>query len=159
MKSPTLVVLENWPQPHSVSEAVIFADESSLLLRYTTANDAVAIIKFPLVSIFKFGSPNDEALGGHPLSSKGLKFYSVYRVDNSPWIDDLEKQNSVHHRHDKKRFLENKTHYIFTFQDSCLECVVYEGEFWKPIISVFPTAEEASHAWKTSICASQETRA
>jgi hypothetical protein len=153
MKSPTLIVLESWPQPHSVSEAVIFANETTLLLRYMTANDAIAIIKFPLVSIFKFGAPNDEALGGHPLSSNGLKFYSVHRVENSPWIDELEKQNSVHHRHDKQRFLKDKIHYIFAFQDSCLECVVNEGEFWKPIINVFSTTEEAEHAWKASVCA------
>jgi len=153
MKPPTLVVLENWPQPHSASEAVVFANDSSLLLRYTTANDAIAIIKFPLVSIFKFGAPNNEALGGHPLCSKGLKWYSVHRVENSPWIEELEKQNSVHHRHDKQRFLENKMHYIFTFQDSCLECVAEEGKFWKPIINVFSTEEEATHAWKTNICA------
>jgi hypothetical protein len=148
-----VIVLEDWPQPHSVSEALVFATETTLLLRYTTANDAVAIIKFPLVRIFKFGSPNDEALGGHPLSSKGLKFYSVHRIENSLWIGELEKQNSVHHRHNKQRFLENTAHYIFTFQDSTLECVVIEGEFWKPVVKVLSTAEEAAHEWKTSICA------
>jgi hypothetical protein len=153
MKTPTLAVLDDWPQPHSVSEAVVFADESSLLLRYITSNDATAIINFPLVSIFKFGSPNDEALHGHPLHSSGLKFYAVHRVENSPWIEELEKQNSVHSRHDKARFLAGKVHYIFTFQDSSLECVVVEGEHWKPAVRVFATAEEASHAWRASVCA------
>jgi hypothetical protein len=146
-----VIVLENWPQPHSVSEALVFATETELLLRYATANDAVAIIKFPLVRIFKFGSPNDEALGGHSLYSKGLKFYRVHRVENSPWIDALEKQNSVHPRHDKQRFLKDTVHYLFTFQDSTLECIAVEGEFWKPVVKVFARADEAAHEWQASI--------
>jgi hypothetical protein len=151
-KSPALTVLENWPQPHGVSDAAVFASETSLLLRYTTTGDAVAIVKFPLVNIFKFGAPNDEALGGHPLISKGLAPYRVHRVENSRWIDELEKQNSIHPRHDRQRFLKNTVHYIFTFQDSCLECVVTEGEYWPPVIQVFSSADEADDEWRAICC-------
>ncbi len=31
-------------------------------------------------------SPNDEALGGHPLIGLGLKHYQIHRIDNSPWL-------------------------------------------------------------------------
>jgi len=33
----------------------------------------------------KFGGPNDEALGGHPLYERGLGRYGVYEVFNSSW--------------------------------------------------------------------------
>jgi hypothetical protein len=121
----------------------IFADDSSLSIAYLTADGKCAAIHFPLCSIFTFGSPNDEALAGHPLYGKGLQFYSVHRVDNSSWIGLLERRNSVHPRHDPKAFLEDKRHYIFTFHDSTLECVVTEGKWWKPEIQEFAIAQEA----------------
>jgi len=148
MPSPTVVLLDSWPQPSTSSEAVVFATETQLFLRYFTANDETAIIQFPLVNIFQFGSPNDEALGGHPLAQFSLKYYQVHRIENSPWIAELERRNSVHPRHDKKRFLENTVHYVFTFQDSTLECVVQEGQFWKPTIQVIPSHEEAQAVWR-----------
>ncbi len=106
------------------------------MLRYEAENDTIAVIAFPLVSIFQFGAPNDEALGGHPLAKLGLKFYSVHKIENSPWVQELEKRNSVHPRHDRARFMKDKVHYVFTFQDSTLEIVAMEGEHWKPQIQV-----------------------
>jgi hypothetical protein len=127
---------------------VILATETSLLLRYVTADDAVAVIRFPLVHIFQFGEPNDEALRGHPLSKSGLQFYSVQRVENSPWLQELERRNSLHPQHDRDRFLEDKVHYIFTFQDSTLECVATEREHWKPQVQVCASKEEADRLWR-----------
>jgi hypothetical protein len=69
-------------------------------IAYLTAAGKHAVIRFPLCSIFTFGAPNDEALAAHPLYRKGLKFYSVHRVDNSSWISLLERRNSVHPSHD-----------------------------------------------------------
>jgi hypothetical protein len=151
MPSPTVVLLDLWPQPSTSSEAVVFATETQLFLRYSTDNDKTAIIQFPLVRIFQFGSPNDEALGGHPLAQFGLKYYQVHRIDNSPWIAELERRNSIHPRHDKELFLKNVVHYVFTFQDSTLECVVSEGQFWKPTIQVVPSHEEAQAVWRQLI--------
>jgi hypothetical protein len=136
MSSPIVVLLDAWPQPSSAPEAVLFASETKLFLRYFTSEDEMAIIQFPLVKTFQFGAPNDEALGGHPLSPFGLKFYSVHRIENSPWIAELERRNAVHPSHDKDRFLKDAVHYVFTFQDSTLECVVSEGKFWHPKIQV-----------------------
>ena len=143
-KSNEVKVLNDWPQPEAgAPEPQIFADDTNFVLRYFTANEKIAVIVFPMVNIFKFGSPNDEALGGHPLYKNGLKFYSVHEVKNSTWVQELEKQNSVHPQHDKQSFLKDKKHYIFTFHDSTLECVATEGEFWKPSVIVFGTEEEA----------------
>jgi hypothetical protein len=147
MPPPTVVLLDSWPQPSSSPEAIVFATETKLFLRYSTANDESAIIQFPLVKTFQFGSPNDETLGGHPLAKLGLKYYSVHRIENSPWIAELERRNSMHPNHNKDRFLKDTVHYVFTFQDSTLECVVNEGQFWAPKIQILLTDEEAKIVW------------
>jgi hypothetical protein len=121
----------------------VSADDTSLSIMYLTAAGKYAVIHFPLCSAFTFGSPNDEALSGHPLYGMGLQFYSVHRVENSSWISLLERRNSVHPSHDRQRFLEDKRHYVFTFHDSTLECVVNEGKWWKPEINEFANATEA----------------
>lgn len=142
-----VVQLRDWPTPSSVPSPIVIADDTRLLLRYITTDSHVAVIKFPLVDTFQFGFPNDEALGGHPLAKRGLQFYSVHRVENSTWIDELERRNSVHPRHSKADFMKDRVHYIFTFQDSTLECVVVEGKLWKPEINVYISEEEANRIW------------
>ena len=57
--------------------------------------------------ITKFGYPNDEGLGGHPLYKHGLGFYDVFEVLDSSWIQQMTEQR----------------HFIFTFHDSTFECV------------------------------------
>jgi hypothetical protein len=60
----------------------------------------------------------------------------------------LERRNSVHPQHDTTRFLKDKKHYIFTFQDSTLECVVSEGKWWQPTITTYATRAAADDAWR-----------
>jgi hypothetical protein len=145
----TVVVLDDWPQPQVVAEAQIRADEHALVVRYRTADEKIAVIRFPLCNYVAFGAPNDEALGGHPLSPLGLTLYSVHEVKNSSLVRMLEQRNSVHPRHDRANYLKDKKHYLFTFQDSTLECVVDEGEWWKPQIAVVATDDEAERAWRS----------
>ena len=45
----------------------------------------------------------------------GLKFHGVHDVNHSSRVQELEKQNSVHPRHEKQRFFKGKKHYIFSF--------------------------------------------
>lgn len=114
---------------------VVFSDEHTTLLGYTeqefidwsTARPedirgSSTIIEFKFCASQTFGSPNDEAIHGHPLHKKGLKSYSAVEVVKSSWIKKLERMNSVHDRHDPKRF-ERYRHFIFTFHDSMFECV------------------------------------
>ncbi len=136
--------MRDWPQPSAgVPDPKIFADDTNLVLRYETGKDKYAVVNFPMANQFYFGSPNDEALGGHRLYGKGLKFYSVHEVMNSTWLEELEKQNSVHPQHNKDNYLKDMKHYIFTFHDSTLELAVTEGEYWKPIVTVVKTVDEA----------------
>lgn len=82
----------------------------------------VALIEFKRYRSYKFGSPNDKALSGHPLYSRGLRAYGAFEVNGSSWIRELERMNSVHPRHSSERF-KVLHHYVFTFHDSTFECV------------------------------------
>lgn len=148
------VPLRNWPQPGCPSDATVVSNDSGLHIRYPVAEAAgggEALVRFPLPYIFKLGAPNDEALGGHPLYGNGLTFYTVHRVDESSWIAALERQNSVHDRHNRTQFLENKVHYIITLEDSTLECVVTEGESKEPQVMICASPEEADRLWNEQI--------
>lgn len=151
MSFVTVVLLDRWPQPSTSPEPVVFATDTQLCLRYCTAGEQIVVIHFPLVKQIQFGSPNDEALGGHPLVRLGLKHYQIHRIDNSPWLAELEQRNAIHPRHDKQRFLEDAIHYVFTFQDSTLECIVVEGEFWHPKVQVFTSEQKAREVWRELI--------
>jgi hypothetical protein len=82
----------------------------------------VTIVEFVGYRSYMFGSPNDEAFGGHPLASRALTSYAAFEIKQSSWIRQLEKMNRVHPHHDKKRF-DSLRHFIFAFHDSTFECV------------------------------------
>jgi hypothetical protein len=137
-------VLVDWPQPNAgAPEPKIYAEDGRFLLLYLTQDETFAVAEFPLCHQFIFGHPNDEVLQSHPLMKKGLEYYSVHRIENSSRLLALEKSNSVHHRHNAESYLKNKRHYIFTFHDSTLECVVSEDQRRKAIVTEFEDEEEA----------------
>ena len=106
------------PMPH------LLANDDNLVLAYETApsGEQYAIVKFALPRAHYFGSPNDEALSGHPLAQRGLGPYGIYEIRNSSWIRALQRMNRVHARHDARRF-EALKHIVFTFHDRTFECV------------------------------------
>jgi len=116
-------------------------------LQYRLVDRRYAVIRFPLCIFVAFGAPNDEALGGYPLYARGLRHYSVHEVLDSSLIRDLERRNSVHPRHDPESFIERMKHYIFTFQDTTLECVVAAEKWWIPSVRVFDSRDDADQAW------------
>jgi hypothetical protein len=143
------VVLADWPQPATVSEPRVLADDSALSLMYRTDGDHYAVVRFPLCTYCAFGAPNDEALSGHPLWRAGLRHYAVHEVQGSALVRELERRNSVHPNHDPARYLRRR-HYVFTFQDSTLECVVSTEKWWTPTIAVYARFEEAEEAWRAT---------
>jgi hypothetical protein len=147
-----VVVLADWPQPATVSEPRVLADDTTLSLMYSTGGDRYAVVRFPLCTYFAFGAPNDEALGGHPLARVGLRHYSVHEVHGSALVGELERRNSVHPRHDPASYL-GRRHFVFTFQDSTLECVVPAEKWWTPIVAVYGQFEEAEAAWRAKMLA------
>ena len=88
-------------------------------------DEGIVTVKFNRFAQFKFGSPNDEAMNGHPLYHLGLEPYSIQKVLDSEWIKELIKMNSVHPHHRDEAF-EKYEHFIFFFHDTCFE-IVAEG--------------------------------
>ncbi len=84
--------------------------------------DEWALIRFAMAHAHVLGTPNDEALSGHPLAARGLQPYGAFRVENSSLIRKLERMNSVHKLHNPERYRKLQ-HVIFTFHDSTFECV------------------------------------
>ena len=120
---------------------VVLADERRVVLAYLvqerelwqegpavsdTSSDSTeepaALVEFILPRAHLFGSPNDEALRGHPLHERGLRAYAAYEVRHSSWVRGLEQMNRVHSAHAPARFALLR-HYLFTFHDSTFECV------------------------------------
>ena len=56
----------------------------------------LAVVEFEGCICAKIGSPNDEVFHGHPLYGKGFAGYRAMAVENSSWLKELEKINSVH---------------------------------------------------------------
>jgi len=120
---------------------VVLSDEHKIMLAYivedkpsdwdgsyirvvdpSTSGEPLALIEFSSYSSFMFGAPNDEAFAGHPLANRGLHPYGAFRIENSSWIRQLERMNSVHPYHKPERF-ERLKHFVFAFHDSTFECV------------------------------------
>lgn len=76
-------------------------------------------------SNYKYGGPNDEAHGAHPLAKFGLGIYGLYEVHDSPWIREMMIANRVHPRHSDSLF-DGLRHFIACFKDVKFECVCRE---------------------------------
>ena len=126
-----VVELEGVPQSSvGAPMPLVLSNEFKVLLVYIvqeivdpgTPHEPFALVEFTGYSTYMFGAPNDEAFHGHPLAARGLRPYGAFQIENSSWIRQLEKMNSVHHSHNPKRF-ERLRHYVFSFHDSTFECV------------------------------------
>ena len=89
---------------------------------FESENEFIAIVQFKRYLSFMFGLPNDEAFSGHPLFGRGLQPYTVFEIENSSWLRQLEKMNSVHPYHKPEHF-EKFKHFVFAFHDSTFECI------------------------------------
>lgn len=166
-----VIELEDVPQSSvGAPMPIVISSEYKTLIAYvlqdepnwdnpTTADferisESIAIIEFNFRLSLTFGSPNDEAFSGHPLSERGLRPYRVFEIENSSWIRNLEQMNSVHERHNPARF-EGYKHFVFAFHDSTFECVAesfdvsrHEGSLESALIEMqkrlFTVASERS---------------
>jgi hypothetical protein len=89
------------------------------------AKGEFCIIKFVGASLTKFGSPNDEGLGGHPLFGRGLQFYSAGEVINSRWNAEVERQERISFPSARSR---NRRHFIFAMKENTFECLAQSFE-------------------------------
>ena len=137
-----VIELEDVPQSSvGAPLPIVLSDEYKILLAYIvqdtppdwdgsyarvidsgTPGEPLALVEFTAYWSFMFGAPNDEAFHGHPLAGRGLHPYGAFQIEDSSWIRQLERMNSVHPYHKAERF-ERLRHYIFAFHDSTFECV------------------------------------
>ena len=111
-----LVFFTRVPDPHF--------DGSYVSIRHAGSSTAceLAVVEFKRCVSTMMGAPNDEVLHGHPLYGKGLEGYRPMRVENSPWLAELQRINSVHEAYAPERW-HGLSHYFFGFHDSTFECV------------------------------------
>ncbi len=82
----------------------------------------IALVELMRCFAFKFGGPNDEVFGGHPLTGKGFGGYGAYVVANSMWLDQEMRIQSVHSGFDPARWKAFR-HYLLAFHDEMFECL------------------------------------
>jgi len=136
-----VVTLEGVPQSSvGAPNPLIIANEQHVVLAYylsstdpswdgktirivdqERSDEPIALVRLECFA-HMFGPPNDEALDGHPLASRGLHPYGAFRIEGSSWIRGLEKMNRVHGHHKPERF-EQLQHLVFAFHDSTFECI------------------------------------
>jgi hypothetical protein len=114
----------------AVSGAFVLEDEykSFLFFNVSTSDPDVAegtraIVEVVGTLLTKFGLPNDEALPGHPLYNRGLRYYSIAEVLNSSWAREAEERNRISF---PEALPWSARHFIFTFHDSSFECLARE---------------------------------
>lgn len=124
------------PLPHLVSNgptAVLIAHSSEpdpdwdgTYVRIVSPSDSepdwFVVLTFTGCASVRFGSPNDEALHGHPLATYGPSEYRAHKVMNSPWLEEQIRANSVHPYHSEARWRE-LTHYFLVFHDETFEAL------------------------------------
>ena len=120
----------NKPKVHEVKlirdyafmyENFVIATQSAVYLMLEKSGNSFFALRFDSPNC-RYGGPNDEAHGGHPLARFGLGIYGLYEVENSPWISEQRIANKVHPSHSDALF-DSKKHYIACFKDVKLESV------------------------------------
>jgi hypothetical protein len=91
----------------------------------SSRSEGVVVVSFQSCLVSRFGYPNDEALGGHPLYKAGLRHYGVFEVSNSAWDHELRVQNRVAFPNFD---MPKRRHFIVTFHDSMFECIATSAE-------------------------------
>jgi len=71
---------------------------------------------------FKWGAPNIELQDIHQLTEFGLQDKGIYRVLNSPWMDEYFHYNIIIKGHSDYAF-EHDNHYIIKFEHSIFEII------------------------------------
>jgi hypothetical protein len=88
---------------------------------------SLGIVEFMRCSAVTIGPPNDEVLHGHRLYGRGLDGYGAYVVENSCWVAELMKVNSVHDQYRAESWSDAR-HFLFVFHDETVEAVARDIE-------------------------------
>lgn len=128
----------------AVSQPVLLQTDYATFLTFNAMRErpdgcrddvGTAIVEVERCHVTCFGYPNDEALPGHPLYTRGLSAYGVFAVRNSRWVRALTERNRVAFPSTPDS---NQTHFIISFHDSCFECI---ADSLKVTLTTRPYAE------------------
>ncbi len=86
-----------WPGIAFLRPAVGLANSPPHLRR--ALRSGTGVIEFHDCLIREFGYPNDEALGGHPLYERGLRFYGVYEAECTSGTEPIGDERPCQIRH------------------------------------------------------------
>jgi hypothetical protein len=111
-----------WHMDIGAPQPILLQTEHAAALVFTARDLRRRLVVFEGCSISRFGYPNDEALPGHPLYTRGLESYACYEVMNSFWRSQLASQNRVNFPDATPWFAERR-HFVITFHDSMFECL------------------------------------
>jgi hypothetical protein len=120
-----------------VGGQIVFSKDIWTVLGYDTdheGRDQWAIVGFGITHAVSMGIPNDDALHGHPLFERGLKWERNYEIHNSPWIKLLKDADRIRGPHKPGDF-SNLRHIVMTFHDSLFEVITrgYTFEIIDPV--------------------------
>src|ERR1041384_1788450 len=92
------------PPSAGAPSPLLLSDEQCAVLAYYAADDddSLALVRFSSCYAVLFGPPNDEAIEGHPLASRGLEPYAAFEVRTSSWIRAVERMNRRPPYHDPR---------------------------------------------------------
>ena len=107
-------------------ENFVISTQTNTYLFLDSDGENVWALKFNSNNI-KYGGPNDESRGAHPLSKHGSLIYGLYEVTNSPWINEQMKANRIHPRHSDSLY-EGKKHFLACFKDVMFEIICRSWE-------------------------------
>lgn len=102
-------------------ENFLISGQRELYLLLKEHDGFLDIIRFNFL-IYKYGYPNDEAMGAHSMAKYGLGFYGLFEVVNSPWIIEISDSNRIHPPYNANIYSEYK-HYIARFKDVTLDVI------------------------------------
>jgi len=83
--------------------------------------DNIAFVEFENCYAHKLEGINEEVINAHPLMKDGGT-YDIFIIENSSWIEELQKINSVHAYYNPEHWKDYK-HYFFVFHDSMFQCI------------------------------------
>jgi hypothetical protein len=107
-------------------ENFLISGQRDLYLLLEESEGLIDALRFNFL-IYKYGYPNDEAMGAHPMTKYGLGFYGLFEVLNSPWIIEIRDSNMIHPSHNDNMY-NNYKHYIARFKDVTLDVICSKME-------------------------------
>lgn len=120
-KSPKVVEIKLNREYSFMYENFVILTQSGAYLLLQKEGEVIYALHFDSPNC-KYGGPNDETHGAHPLAKYGLGFYGIFEVINSPWVEEMMVSNRVHPMHSDSMF-SGLHHYIASFKDVKFESV------------------------------------